>query len=142
MDTYTRKILNDEEIDTERERARCASYNFDFPKNTAPKRRRLFLGALIADDSIEVLKAVGTEAYNIFHTVSFIESNVTTNLTPKKWRFLEDERPSQKLHLLYQLFGPKTKVRTHETFFAIARRCVCIYSGRVLTLFLHLPGVG
>lgn len=107
------QLLDDEEIDIEREKERCASYNFDFPKEDAPiKRRRLFLGSLIADESMEVLQAIGTEAYDIFHTVSFIESNSTPSLTPRKWRFLESERPSRKfLHHIYQLYGPKTKVR-------------------------------
>jgi len=107
-------LLNDTDIDVGVERARCASYNFPFPEidpKTPIKRRRLFLGSLIADDSLEVLAAVGTEAYNMFHSVIYIEGNVTHNLTPRKWRYLEDERPSKKLHQLYQLFGPRTKVR-------------------------------
>jgi hypothetical protein len=42
-----------------------------------PKRRRLylFLGSLIADDSLEVLRAVASEAYDVFHTVEFMEGN-------------------------------------------------------------------
>ena len=108
------RLLNDEEIDVERERERCASYKFNLQLEDGKpikRRRRLFLGSLIAADSIEVIRAVSTEVYNMFHTISFIESNTTQNLTPRKWRFLDDdERPSRNLHELYQLYGPKTKV--------------------------------
>ena len=53
---------------------------------------------------------MGTEDYNIFHTVSFIESNATQNLSPRKLRFHDPNNISGDLHRLYQLFGPKTKV--------------------------------
>ena len=121
------QLLNDETIDFLKEKERCDTYNFNFPKNrTTIKRRRLFLGSLIASDSIEVIKAVGTESYNIFHVVSFVESNSTQTLAPREWRFLEERndttitdgvdedhllRPAMKsLVELYQLFGPKTQV--------------------------------
>lgn len=106
-----KSLLDDEDIDINTEKARCTAYNFGFPNQTITKRRRLFLGSLIADDSMEVLKAVGMEAYNIFDTVSYVESNVTQNLSPRKWRYLTSDLPSQETHKLYQLFGPQTKVR-------------------------------
>lgn len=74
---------------------------------TLSRRRRLFLGALIADDVMEVLRATSTEAYNIFHTVSFIESNVTQNLSPRSWNY---GLQSDNLFTLQQMFGPETKV--------------------------------
>ena len=103
-----RALLDDEQIDPEREKERCANYNFGYDGRT--ERRRLFLGTLLADDSMDVLKAVGLEMYNIFHTVSFIESNVTHNLSPREMRFYDSEKPSQNLYQIYQYFGPKTKV--------------------------------
>jgi hypothetical protein len=108
-----RKLLDDDSnmINVEEERKRCASYDFGFPNATMPlKRRRLFYGALISGDSAEVIKATSMEQYNIYHTVSLIESNTTQNLTPKKWRFFGSEDASKELNWLYQLFGPKTKV--------------------------------
>ena len=60
------QLLEDHEIDLELEGKRCASYGYELPTN--PKRRRLFLGSLIADDSMEALRAISTEAYNIAHT--------------------------------------------------------------------------
>jgi hypothetical protein len=107
-----RELLNDADINIEVEKKRCASYNFGFPSNaTLPlKRRRLFYGAMISGDSAEVLKATSTEQYNIYHTVSLIESNSTHNLSPKKWRFFGSENATKELHWLYQLYGPNTKV--------------------------------
>jgi len=106
-----RKLLDDSDINAEVEKKRCASYNFGFPNATMPlRRRRLFYGSLISGDSAEVIKATSMEQYNIFHTVSFIESNTTQSLFPKKWRFFGSENASKELHWLYQLFGPKTKV--------------------------------
>lgn len=122
------QLLNDETIDFLKEKERCESYNFNLAQTnrTTINRRRLFLGSLIASDSIEVIKAVGTESYNIFHVVSFVESNSTQTLAPREWRFLEERndtttedegedhvllQPAMKsLVELYQLFGPKTQV--------------------------------
>lgn len=103
-----RALLDDEKIDPNYEKQRCANYNFGYTNRT--KRRRLFLGALLADDSFEVLKAVSTEVYNIYHTVSFVESNVTHNLSTRKMRFYDPDRPSSNLYQLYQMYGPNTKV--------------------------------
>jgi hypothetical protein len=103
-----RALLDDDEIDIEKEKERCANYNFGYDGRT--ERRRLFLGTLLADDSFEVLKAVSTEVYNMFHTVSFIESNVTHNLSPREMRFYDPDKPSPNLYKLYQIYGPKTKV--------------------------------
>jgi len=106
-----RKLLDDSDINVEVEKKRCASYNFGFPNATMPlRRRRLFYGSLISDDSAEVIKATSMEQYNIFHTVSLIESNKTHNLTPRDWKYFGSEDASKKLSWLYQLFGPKTKV--------------------------------
>ena len=102
------QLLDDEEVDPNKEKERCAKYNLPYDGRT--NRRRLFLGALLGDESMDVLKAVGLEAYNIFHTVSFIESNVTHRLTPREMRFYDAEKPSWNLYELYQYFGPKTKV--------------------------------
>ncbi len=104
------EFLNDDIIDIPKEKERCARYNYKLLDEANPKRRRLFLGSLLGDDSWEVLRAVGTEAYNIFDTVSFIESNSTLNMSPKKWKYYNPDNPSEHLNTLHQLFGPKTKV--------------------------------
>ena len=107
-DDAQRKLLDDEIIDPVVEAARCASYNFPYTNQT--HRRRLFLGTLLADDSFEVLNAVSTEIYNIFHTISFIESNVTHNLSPRTMRFHNENGPNENMYKLYQMYGRDTKV--------------------------------
>ena len=99
------RLLEDQAIDLELEEKRCASYGYGLP--TYPRRRRLFLGSLIGDDSMEVLRATSTEAYNIAHTVAFVEANVTHSQEPRQFRY---ELGSRRLHNLQQLFGHRTKV--------------------------------
>ena len=103
-------LLDDDDIDIEREKERCARYDFKIANETHPIRRRLFLGSLLADDSMEVLRATGTEVYNIFHTVSFVESNTTQSLTPRKWKYYDPSDPPDDLIALHRLFGPRTRV--------------------------------
>ncbi|KAL3763057.1 hypothetical protein ACHAWU_007763 [Discostella pseudostelligera] len=110
LNSMQQELLDDDVIDVQKEKERCERYNYELVDEANPKRRRLFLGSLLGDDSMEVLRAHGTEAYNIFHTVSFIESNSTLNMSPKKWKYHDRENPSERLNTLYQLFGPKTKV--------------------------------
>ena len=105
-----RGMLDDEAIDVDRERERCARYNFELLNETHPKRRRLFAGWLVGDDSLEVLKAVSTEAYNVFHMVSYVEAFRAHNLSPRRMRYYDPEKPSDDLNMLLQLFGPNTKV--------------------------------
>jgi hypothetical protein len=104
-----RQLLDDSVINKTLEKERCASYNFEFQDIPNPKRRRLFLGALIANDSFETIKASSMEGFNVFHSVAFIESNTTQNHTPRKWRFFGKEA-TENLALLHQLFGPQTQV--------------------------------
>jgi len=96
------KLLDDEEIDVEEEKERCERYGVGYTDETLSRRRRLFLGALLAEESMEVLQAIGTESYNIFHTVSYIENNATHN-----WKY---GLQAGYLSKLQQLFGPNTKV--------------------------------
>ncbi len=56
--------LDNESIHVEEEEERCAWYNYQMlNEDNNPKRRRLFLGAMVGDDCLEVLRAVATEAY-------------------------------------------------------------------------------
>ena len=110
LNSIQKEFLNDNIIQVEKEVERCARYNFKIANQTHLKRRRLFFGSLLADDSMEVLQAVGTEFYNVFHTVSFIESNKSQNLTPRKWKYYNPAEAPESLITLHQLFGPQTKV--------------------------------
>jgi hypothetical protein len=129
---------DDESINIEREKERCARYGYDLllPVTTngdeiRPTRRRLFMGSLIADDSLEVMRAVGMETYNIFHTVSFIESNTTQSQKIRQMNYLPtpfdlhltkgddattSQQPNKRLSKVRHLYGPKTKVHVDYYF--------------------------
>lgn len=99
------EALNDDEVDLDYERERCAKYGFELGNRTS--RRRIFWGTNIADESFRVLQAVATEVYDILDTVSFIESNRSAALIPRKWRWLPG---ADGLEALRSAFGPKTRV--------------------------------
>ena len=110
FNSIQRELLDDDKIDIEKEKERCARYGLEVLNQTEPKRRRLFLGAILGEDSMEVLHAIGSEVYNLFHTVSFVEGNTAHNLAPRKWRYYDPNTPSERLNTLYQMYGPQTKV--------------------------------
>jgi len=118
LNSAQRELLDDEDIHVDRERERCARYNFKLLNETHPVRRRLFMGALLGDDSMEVLRAVSTEAFGVYHTVSYIEGFQAHDLSPRKMRYyypgggsqLGAGSPPGNLNALLQLFGPKTRV--------------------------------
>ena len=98
-----------------------------------PTRRRLFMGSIIADDSLEVMRAVGMETYNIFHTVSFIESNTTQSQKIRQMNYLPTpfdlhltkgddattrQQPNKRLSKVRHLYRPKTKVHIDYYFHA------------------------
>ncbi|KAL3807626.1 hypothetical protein ACHAXA_005256 [Cyclostephanos tholiformis] len=114
-----KELLDDEIINVEKERERCARYNLNLVNETHPIRRRLFAGWLISDDSMEVLNAVSTESYNVFHTVSYVEAFRAHNLNPRNMRYYHpppgggstgEDIDNNNLNELLQLFGPNTKV--------------------------------
>ena len=79
------------------EAARCHAYGFRSYRNPRRRRRRLFFGAMLADDSWEVITVVGTEMWNLFHTVAFVESNSTISLkAARPWRFYPNQDDEAK----------------------------------------------
>jgi Glycosyltransferase family 17 len=104
IDEIFQKIY--EEIDEEDESIRCQRYGFSFRKGS--KRRRIFLGALVASETIDVLQIHAAEAYNVYHTVALIESNTTFRQTPRELRYT----PGTPLHRLLKsgIFGNETNV--------------------------------
>jgi hypothetical protein len=102
----TLRRLDDHEVDLEAEQKRCEKYGFEWDSGRTT-RRRIFWGSLIANDSFRVLQAAGTEGRNLFHSVSFVESNNTQTLSPRTWRFLPG---SAELNALSAIFGEKTSV--------------------------------
>jgi hypothetical protein len=84
---FFRTIQN--EIDTRDPYERCLDYGFKYnPTNNM--NRRVFYGALIADETYELLDIISTETYNVYTGIVFVESNRTQNLTPRPFRHLYD----------------------------------------------------
>lgn len=76
----------DQHLDEEEEnKARCKRYGFTL--SSPLKRRRIFWGSLIADDSWHVLGLASMEYYGLFDTIAFVESNTTQSLFPRSLRF-------------------------------------------------------
>ena len=111
----------DEAIDPVVEHERCKQY---FPDNndnkglyTAnQKRRRIFLGSLIADDSWHTLAAIAMESYGIYTAVVFVESNRTQTGDARTLRFVNGTVDHQVL-AESNLFGPNTAVHMDQFFF-------------------------
>lgn len=125
--THGEPITNDMD---EQEDKRCQRFGFSYnPKQKS--RRRIIFGSNIADDSWHQIAAHAAEAYGLYHTVAFIESNITTadridTVTSRKMRFVptttlddnpksydddDDDDPSFNLQVLQSgIFGPNTNV--------------------------------
>lgn len=97
-------------VDEDDERQRCARYGFNYTGRPREHRRRIFYGALIADDSREVLEAVATEVYDVFHTVAFVESDRTFAGTPREVKYGYGSSPGRKFLVGSGMYGNKTKV--------------------------------
>ena len=75
-----------DEIDNYNLTERCQRYGFSMiPKPGQPERphRRIFYGALLAEEPWELLDIIATETYGIFAGMVFVESNRTQMLYPR-----------------------------------------------------------
>lgn len=84
------KVIQDE-IDNYNLTERCQRYEFGMEAKPGqpqqPNRRRIFFGALIADEPWETIDIISTEAFGVFLGVVFVESNRTQMFYPRtlKW---------------------------------------------------------
>jgi hypothetical protein len=107
----------DEDINPIIEAERCSkyfsylnnTYSYATYKPTKTKRRRVFLGSLIADDSWHALGALAMETYGIYTAVAFVESNRTQTGSPRNLRFVHGTEEHTIL-VESNLFGPTTPV--------------------------------
>ena len=104
-EAYDGVIETQDDIETETDR--CARYGYEYNPSIT-KRRRIFMGSLIANDSWHVIATHAAEAYGLYHTVAFIESNTTPTQTVRETRF--DEGPLNYRMLQSGIFGPNTDV--------------------------------
>ncbi len=115
LSALQKRPIWDKELVPELEQERCDRYfvyqNYDSntTKYKGRKRRRVFMGSLIADDSWHTLATIAMETYGIYTAVAFVESNRTQTGTPRKSRFVKGTL-DYKLLVESNLFGPDTKV--------------------------------
>lgn len=94
---------------------RCQRYGLTYSPMALPgkgkpaRRRRIFFGSLIADDTWHSIGAHAAEVYGLYHTAVFIESNLTQMLTPREMRF-EAGSLNHELLVSSGIFGAKTRV--------------------------------
>lgn len=110
-----RPVWDKEGLDDQYEKERCSKY-FSWEnqqKNRtdykARRRRRVFLGSLIADDSWHAIGAIAMEVYGIYTAAVFVESNRTQTGTPRKLRF-EQGSTAHNILVERNLFGPDTRI--------------------------------
>ena len=110
VDPSVQKIYD--AIDNEDNNVRCARYGWDYKPRDKP--RRIFFGSLIADDSLNTLLIHATETFDIYHTVAFVESNLTQTETVRTLQYGEG---SEKLQFIQSgIFGPLTNVHVDYFF--------------------------
>mmetsp|Transcript_1703 Transcript_1703/g.2335 ORF Transcript_1703/g.2335 Transcript_1703/m.2335 type:complete len:470 (-) Transcript_1703:223-1632(-) len=96
----------DKDVDSKAEVERCKRYGFNYDGRI--KRRRIFYGSLIADDSWHILNIAAMEAYGIYDTVALVESDKTQMQISRDIRFSPG---SQRLKLLQNsMWGPSARV--------------------------------
>ena len=92
-------------IDKERSLTRCARYNlkpYDGPQ------RRVFFGAMVADENWQVHLIHAVEVYGIYHAAVFVKSNTTHMATPRQLRYKDSTEGD--LLTRSEMFGPETQV--------------------------------
>jgi hypothetical protein len=87
---------------------RCKRYYFKYQKGQ--RRRRIFFGAMVADEEFDVIRMHAAEVYGLYHYVALVESNAThsaTHTRPLRFSGVDTEGNN----LIYSgIFGPRTTV--------------------------------
>ena len=112
-----------DKIDAEDPVIKCARYGFKYNSTTnsnnstmtmtpnKKNKRRIFFGALVADDNYEVVRAHATEAHGLYHLVSLTECNSTFAGTAREMRFAPGTEGFDLVHS--GIFGPSTSVHVN-----------------------------
>jgi hypothetical protein len=97
-----------DEIDAEDPFARCQRYGFKYLNRTEP--RRIFYGALIANEPWELFEIAGAETYGMFAGLVFVEGNRTQNFSPRTARRLSH---GPALAKIFGVPSDRVQVRLH-----------------------------
>ena len=77
---------------------RCQRYGYGY-NHSLNRHRRIFYGALIANEPWELTEITAAETFGLFHAMAFVEGNRTQNFKPRSFRRLEHGP------LLQQMYG-------------------------------------
>jgi hypothetical protein len=87
-------------VDNDDNVARCRRYGFTYDNSaSSSKPRRIFYGALIANEPWELFEVVSAETYGIYSAMVFVEGNRTQNFEPRSFQRLDHAG------ILARLFG-------------------------------------
>ncbi|CAB9498254.1 expressed unknown protein [Seminavis robusta] len=104
------------QIDQDDPQKRCQRYGYQYQYHPSAKsrRRRLFLGSLIAEEPLELLQIVAAESYGIYAGMVFVESNRTQNFDPRPVRRANDQNHIQQLQTLFGTPQLQIRLYTNE----------------------------
>jgi hypothetical protein len=109
-----------------RQRIACADYGWS-PLPQPHASRRLFFGAVISSEAPLVLELLAAEVGGIVDVIAFVESNTSTDGTPRSLRFAGDgpefawlqrifSRHGSRLQIFVEQFDPPPFMHTLSTF--------------------------
>ena len=102
-----KRPIPDEKIIPFIEETRCEKFG-PLAYGGRTRRRRIFAGSLLADDSWHSLGSSALESYGIYHSITFVESNRTQSYEPRSLRFVPG---SDDLRIIQSgIFGPNVPV--------------------------------
>ena len=84
-------------IDAIDDASRCARYGVETLPDDQKHSRRIFFGAMVADENPEVILAHSTEVYNKFSVVALVESNTTHSGRPREMNYGPGSRNARTL---------------------------------------------
>ena len=91
---------------------RCARYGFSDDPSLVRNPRRIFFGALVADESMELFEIVAAESRGVYSGMVLVESNRTQNYTPRRLRF--SSNPDAASRLFAGLFETKVQIIDYQ----------------------------
>lgn len=96
---------------------RCKKYGFPYkndPRNPQ-NERRMFFGAMVADESYDVIRMHATEIYGLYDVVVLVESERTHTDSPRTMRYTPGTPGHDLIHS--GIFGPNSTTRVYLDVF-------------------------
>jgi hypothetical protein len=88
---------------------RCQQYGVNVLPVHERNKKRIFFGSMLANENSDIIKAHAIEVYNMYHVISFVESNTTHFNTPRPMNYYPLESKNAKQLIDSELFGTSTK---------------------------------